>query len=238
MLQRGKSAEALQLVQSAAADLSAADTILLARLAALECRAYLPQSRYDEAERTARRAIALTDQFAEYMPQIADDVRARAERTLGWVAYTRQPEDPQALTHFRRALEATRRAGLRVIEAATLSNIGVALVERGQLDDGLRNYEEGLAVAESLGDSYSAAATLHNISLIYYLRGQLETALQGLEQVCDIERRIGDLNGLLSSENARADTLVALGRLDEARTVLDRVLADNQVTGDTWTLGS
>jgi tetratricopeptide (TPR) repeat protein len=91
---------------------------------------------------------------------------------------------------------------------------------------------------EALGDKYSAGATLHNMSLLYYLRGEYGEALSRLERACDLERRIGDWNGLLSSENARGDMLEIMGRIDEARAVLDRALIEAHDQNDVWTYGS
>jgi ATP/maltotriose-dependent transcriptional regulator MalT/DNA-binding XRE family transcriptional regulator len=238
LLQRGQTQEALRLCESAAESLPATDAIQRARLLSIECRAHLALSQYDDAELDARRGLELVNQFAEYAPQLADDVRARCERAIGWLIYTRTPENPEALAYFQRALEASRRIGLRVIENATLSNIGVLLMDQSDLDGALQAFQAALAGCEALADSYSAAAVLHNISLLYYTRSEYEAALQYLDRACDLERRVGDWNGLLSSENARGDMLEIMGRLDEACGVLDRALAEAKDQNDVWTYGS
>lgn len=227
LLQRGQSAEALSLCQSAAAGLPPADTVLLARLASIEARAHLVLSNYEEAERVADRAIALAVRFAESLPLVADEVRARAERTLGWVSYTRNPQGTESLAHYRRALECARRAGLKMIECAVLSNIATARVERGELDQALETYREALQGYETLGDMYGKAAVLHNLAALYVNREDAETALPYLEQAGEIERRIGDREGLLSTDAARASLLLGSGKLAEARAILDAVLIES-----------
>jgi ATP/maltotriose-dependent transcriptional regulator MalT/DNA-binding XRE family transcriptional regulator len=238
LLQRGQTAESLRLCQSAAAELSPADTVLLARLASVQCRALVAVSRYEEAEQVAQRALELAARFEEYLPHVADEVRVRAERTLGWAAYTREPESPRSLEHYRRGLAAARRAGLPVLENACLNNIAITLIEQGDLEGGLQAYEEALRGGDALNDSYLRGAVLHNIAGVHKLRGALETALATFEEACAIERRLGDFNGLLSTEDARAGVLVCLGRIAEARAALDVVLRENQEQDDLWTRGS
>ncbi len=238
LLQRGQPAEALRLCQSARKDLSPADTVLQARLASIECRTHLVLSHFDEAERIANEAIALADQFAEALPQAADDVWARAERVLGWVNYTRHPEGDESLVHYRRALECARRAGLRVIECAILSNIATALLERGDADGAMQTYQEALKGYESLGDKYGVAGILHNLGDLLGSRENYEAALMHFEKAAVIERQVGDFEGLLSTEGARASALMALGKLTEARAALDEVLIQDRGSTDTWTIGT
>ncbi|MBI5564484.1 MAG: tetratricopeptide repeat protein [Chloroflexi bacterium] len=238
LMQRGQTAESLRLCQSALADLPPGDVIMRARLLAVQCRAHLALSEYGEAERTARAALVLAPQFAEYLPQVADDVTARTERTLGWINYTRHPQGDECLAHYRRALAAARRSGVRVIEAATLSNIGVALVERGDWDGAVQSYQAAYAAFEALGDVYSMASVLHNLAEVHHKRHELATALQYLEQVCEMERSVGDHEGRLSSEEGRAAVLLDMGQLTEARTILDEVMSGFTESSDVWTLGS
>jgi len=238
LLQRGRSAEALPLCQSAMAGLGEADILLRARLASIQCRVHLVLSQFDEAERTANLAIDLARQFAEALPQAANDVWARAERTLGWINYTRHPEGTESLAHYRRALECARAAGLRVIECAILSNTATALMERGESQGALQTYEEALHGYESLGDMYGVAGVLHNLGVLHGIREEFDAALQRFERASDIERRIGDREGLLSSEGARASMLISLNRLAEARAVLDEALTVGENSTDTWAFGT
>ncbi|MFZ5880290.1 MAG: tetratricopeptide repeat protein, partial [Chloroflexota bacterium] len=238
MLQRGRSADALRLCQSALAGLGEADLILRARVAAIQSRAHLVLSQFNEAEQTATYAIELAHQFAETLPQVADDVWARCERTLGWINYTRHPEGAESLAHYRRALECARRAGLRVIECAILSNTATALMERGDFPGALKSYEEAMAGYESLGDMYGVAGILHNLGALHGGQEEYDAALQRFEQASEICRRIGDHEGLLNSESARASMLVGMGRVKEALRVLEEALSAGAASTDTWGLGT
>lgn len=238
LMQRGQVAEALRLCRSALADLPPGDVLMRARLLAVQCRAQLALSEYRQAEHTAQAALALAPQFAEYLPLVADDVSARAERTLGWINYTRHPQGEACLQHYRRALAAARRSGIRAVEAAVLSNIGTALLERNDWAGTLEAYQAAYAAFESFGDVYSMAGVLHNLSEVHHKRNELATALHYLEQACEMERRVGDQEGLLSSEQGRSAVLLDMGRLAESRAVLDEVLRGFSDSNDLWTLGS
>lgn len=238
LLLRGQAEEALAVARTAAGQLPAADVVLLARLAAVECRALRLLSRFDDAVDAAERALALSDRFAVYAPRVADDVRARSERVLGFIAYTRAPAGRQSLLHYRRALAAARRGGFRVSENAALGNISVVLVEHGDLAAALKTYQEALQGAEAIGDMQVLAAVLHNMAGVHLLRLELDAALAGFTHACDISRQSGDCNGLVLSLDARASVLLALGRLAEARALLDEALSQACDSADTWSLGS
>jgi tetratricopeptide (TPR) repeat protein len=135
-------------------------------------------------------------------------------------------------------LAAARRSGVRVVEAAVLSNLGTALIERGDWDGAVQSYQASYAAFESFGDVYSMAGVLHNLSEVHHKRNELGTALHCLEQACAMERSVGDKEGLLSSEEGRAAVLLDMGQLGEARSILDAVMREFDESSDVWTLGS
>lgn len=238
LMQRSQSAEALRLCQSAIDELSPTDVVLIARLLSIECRAHLMLSHFDEAEKTSNHAIELANQFSEFLPKIADDVRARAERTLGWVNYTRHPKGDESLIHYRRALECARRAELKAIENAVLSNTATAWMERGDWDLARETYLEALQGFESMGDMHGVAGILHNLGALHTNREEPEMALNYFERASEIEWRIGDTEGWLSTEQACSSILLSMGRVAEARSILDNAVREGKESTDTWTLGS
>ena len=238
LLQRGQTADALRLCQSARAELSPADVVANARVATMESRAHLALSHYEDAGRIAEEAIALADSFAEILPQVADDVFARCERTLGWISYTRRPEADASLIHYRRALECARRGGLRAVECAVLSNTATALMERGDVDGASRAYQQAIDGYRALGDMYGEAGVLHNLGVLHGSHERLEEALSYFEKAGEIERLIGDREGLLSSEAARASAYVGFQKLSEARAVLDAALIEGHDSTDLWSKGT
>jgi tetratricopeptide (TPR) repeat protein len=79
---------------------------------------------------------------------------------------------------------------------------------------------------------------LHNLGVALANREDYEAALARFEQASEIERRIGDWEGLLSSESARASALMALGKVNEARVILDKVLIEGRDSTDLWSKGT
>jgi tetratricopeptide (TPR) repeat protein len=219
-------------------ELSPADIILRARVAAVESRAHLSLSHFNEAERIAAEAIALADTFAESLPLVADDIYARCERTLGWVSYTRHPEGDESLRHYRRALECARRAGLRSAECAVLSNTATALMERGDISGASQAYEEAMRGYVALGDLYGQAGILHNLGALYGGNEEYENSLRYFEKASEIEQQLGDREGLLSSDGARASILMGLRRWEEARVILENAILQGRESTDTWTMGT
>ncbi len=238
LMQRSQPAEAMTLCQSALAELLPGDIVLASRLTVALARAHLMQSHYVEAEKAASEALTLANQFTELLPDVANDVRARAERTLGWISYTRHPQGMESLGHYRKALDYARRAGLRSIENSALSNLATALSEQGNLDSAQQFYQEALQGFEMLGDLYGTAGVLHNLGLVAHERGDYEAGLRFAERASELEWQIGDLEGALITDAARASMMLSMNRSAEARQVLERALAGNQGSSDTWTLGS
>jgi ATP/maltotriose-dependent transcriptional regulator MalT/DNA-binding XRE family transcriptional regulator len=234
-LQRGQVAEALELCRRSAADLAPTDTLLRAQLAASEARAYLMLSQYDDAIGAGDRATALAGHLRTIVPKEAAEVRARALATLGIVARLRR--QPEAFASLRRAVAAAREAGLHELANRCLFNIGALRFELGQLDAALEVFDEVLAELQAVGDSYGMARVLHAMAQVQRCGGDLEAALATLDRACTMKRELGDVLGLASSENSRAYALMSLGRVAEARTLVERILAETADMGEQWVRG-
>ena len=234
-LQRGQVAEALELCRRSAADLAPTDTLLRAQLAASEARAYLMLSQYDDAIGAGDRATALAGHLRTVVPKEAAEVRARALATLGIVARLRRK--PDAFASLRRAVAAAREAGLHELANRCLFNIGALRFELGQLDAALEVFDEVLAEMQAVGDSYGMARVLHAMAQVQRCDGDLEAALATLDRACTMKRELGDVLGLASSENSRAYALMSLGRVAEARTLVERILAETADMGEQWVRG-
>jgi ATP/maltotriose-dependent transcriptional regulator MalT/DNA-binding XRE family transcriptional regulator len=234
-LQRGQVAEALELCRRSAADLAPTDTLLLAQLAASEGRAYLMLSQYDDAIGAGERAAALAGQLRTVVPREAAEVRARALATLGIVARLRR--QPEAFASLRRAVTAAREAGLHELANRCLYNIGALRFELGHLEAALEVFDEVLAEMQAVGDSYGVARVLHAVAQVQRCGGDLEAALATLDRACTMKRELGDVLGLASSENSRAYLLMSLGRVAEARTLVEWILAETADMGEQWVRG-
>jgi tetratricopeptide (TPR) repeat protein/transcriptional regulator with XRE-family HTH domain len=233
LLQRAQVSEALALCREAAAALAPSDILLLAQLAATECRAHLMLSAYDDAVDRGELALELAALLGAVAPQSAAQVRARALAVLGIVARLHRRYGA-ALDHLRRAIAAAREADLQEIANRCLFNIGALRFEQGQMGAALEVYAEALADMRAVGDSYGVARVLHALSQVQRNRGDLEATLALLDEARAIKRRLGDAQGLAQSENSQAVALLALGRVAEARALSERTLVETAEIGEQW----
>jgi tetratricopeptide (TPR) repeat protein/transcriptional regulator with XRE-family HTH domain len=236
LLQRAQVGEALGLCREASAALAASDTLLLAQLAATECRAHLMLSAYVEAVRCGERALDLAARLGAVAAHGVAEVRARALAVLGIVARLHRRYD-SALDRLRRAIAAAREADLHEIANRCLFNIGALRFEQGQTEVALEVYAEVLAGMRRLGDSYGAARVLHALADVQRVRGDVHAMLSLLDEACAIKRRLGDVQGLAVSDNSRAVALLSLGRVTEARALSERTLVETADIGEQWARG-
>lgn len=81
------------------------------------------------------------------------------------------------------------------------------------------------------GDTAREAATLSQLGTLYYLMDRREEAVTFQRQATDRCIELGDLAGEGRNLSNLANTLVTLGRLDEAGKALDRAIVCNQSVG-------
>jgi tetratricopeptide (TPR) repeat protein len=226
LAQRGQAAEAIQLCRDTAAAISSTDTLLLAHLASVECHALATVSRFDEAGLAGDTALRLAGQLAPLSPFLADNIRARTHHTLS-NAYYFQRAYQAGIDHSHRLVAVARRAKLRELEYAGLTSLGVLMLEYvGQTDLALFYLDQAVAGFEEIGHSYGLGFALDFKSVTYFLRDEQELALRMLDQAEKIVRQIGDLEGLAVYQVDRGMSLLALGRVAEARALAEQLLAE------------
>ena len=96
----------------------------------------------------------------------------------------------------------------------------------GQTDLSLFYLEQAEVGFAEIGHSYGLANALDFKSVAYYLRNEPEQALRLLDRAEKIVRQIGDLEGLATYQADRGFTLLACGRVAEARTLAEHLLND------------
>lgn len=172
-----------------------------------------------EAERgRLQQALVLVD---EAQPVLRGPDAARA-RCLRGILLARSGQLPQAVAALRSALPAVRRHGDQRWEALALSARGLALAYLGQL----RAADADLAAAEglfrALGEDFRAACQLHNRGFVALRGGDIPCALELFDRAAEqgsFEERFPELGV------DRADALMSVGLLADARELLDRCLA-------------
>lgn len=193
-----------------------------------ECTALTLLSRADEGLSAGERALELVNQIQGIVPsRLVDEIRARVFARSGDI-YRMRGEYATALTGFRQACEAAKNIGLKRLELSSLNMIGHVLYNIGDLEGSWRARSDALEGALAVGDSYIAAFCLIHLSLIHFDRCEHEAALDKLARARDFLLQVGDPRGLAECDNKRASSLIALGRAREARTLMERVIAERQ----------
>lgn len=150
-------------------------------------------------------------QLARVLTNIGDVYRVLGFSREGFAFYTR------ALT-----LEQGR--GNLVGQSMLRDKLGLALLDRGELDDALASAEEGLQIRERLGDEVGQARSLANIGMIQLRRDRADLALRLYERAYAIELRIQHPRGQSVALQHIGDAQRALSRADDADESYTRAL--------------
>ncbi|MCC7114771.1 MAG: AAA family ATPase [Burkholderiales bacterium] len=185
------------------------------------------EGRSADAMRWADRAIREAE--------AADDAEALGAAcfVMGW-AYGVLGKDG-AEPYLQRALEAYRRSGNLLRQAALLSNLGVICQWEGRWDEALSYYERGRAESVKLGNMFDAALARMNVAEILSDRGELAEAQALLLDTLPIWRAsryrylLGGCLWLLGRVSLRAGHIdEALARLGEARALFVAVKREEE----------
>ena len=137
-----------------------------------------------------------------------------------------------------RAIEAFKRSGNRVRQAATLSNLGVMCQWEGRWDDAMAYYQRGGEESMKVGNRIDAAVAKLNIAEILADRGEIPEAEAALQQTLPLWRSsdyryfLGACLWLLGRVSLRASRIDdALQRFNEARTHMAHVGAAHELVG-------
>jgi ATP/maltotriose-dependent transcriptional regulator MalT len=234
--QRGQPAEAVALCAEAAAGTDPDDRVLRAQLAVTRGQALLPLARYDDAIADANAALDLCDQVVDAPPRTVAEVRARAHATLAQAARIRRRFD-DATVHLGRSIEAALAADRPELVNRARYVLANVLLEQGDTTAAEDVYADVLAGCEQVGDSYGVARVLQALTHIHLNRGELARALTTIERSRAIRVQLGSAQAVANADTVRAEVLLTLGRVDEARELIDAVVAGTRETANTWERG-
>lgn len=232
LLQRGKIPEADQLCDEAeripASDLTQG---LTAEIQAVRCTVRLTQSRFAESAELANLALKLAEPLAHRDVRLVAGVRTTSYNTLGILSHI-QRDIPSALAHWRKAEEAALLAGNLRTAFRIKGNIGGMLFDQGQLDEARQAYEGIMDAVQALGDIFTLGKILNALGAIYHLQARPAEALELLDRARQLKRLIGDLQGEATTDNQRAQVLLAGGRAQDALSIMERLLKQTEETGE------
>jgi ATP/maltotriose-dependent transcriptional regulator MalT len=122
----------------------------------------------------------------------------------------------------REAIAVARAVGARMEEGHALNTLGCILGDRGDIDQGLALVRESLAIAEELGNPDQLYRAYNNLAHVLGTAGRLEEAAALVfEGDSKDDKFIGIRLGAAGQNSA--ESLIRLGRLDEADDLLQRI---------------
>ncbi|ROS38825.1 tetratricopeptide repeat protein [Amycolatopsis thermoflava] len=116
--------------------------------------------------------------------------------------------------HAARA--AAEAAGDRWALAATTANLGVGLIDRGDIRDASECYREALALYREIGDEHGESTVLAHQAWARHYLGDHRGALADLREALEFYERVGNARNAAITRRGIALVLTALGRAAEA----------------------
>lgn len=122
---------------------------------------------------------------------------------------------PWVQTHELAAAAARVEGDLPAL-AITLGNLGMAHVERGELDTASARFRESLALFRDIGDEHGTANALSNLAWVAHYLGDHRAALREFGAALDFYRRTGSTRNAAITLRGIALAEVELGAHDDA----------------------
>ena len=128
----------------------------------------------------------------------------------------------QAATILSKTLTTAQSLGLSNVTGWVNHHLGLVLHRLGKVDEALRLEEEAISVARELDDARLSTAALQYRSIMLRHRGDSVEALQSLDLAIERDAHHNTRAFEQQGHTLRAQTLVALGRFDEALTEVEQ----------------
>jgi DNA-binding CsgD family transcriptional regulator/tetratricopeptide (TPR) repeat protein len=140
------------------------------------------------------------------------------------------------------AVAVARRSGAREVEGLALNVLGATRGMLGENEDAVENLREAVAIARETGGTEALGRAYVNFSSALDIAGRYEEAVEAALEGAAISRRLGMARhwSAFLAGNA-AESMVTLGRLDEARALVEDTLAHEVSTLASlhlWTLSA
>ncbi len=156
---------------------------------------------------------------------------ARVREKLGDVLRTVNKFD-DALTALDAALEAYRAAGDQLGLGRVTAQIGHVHIDRGTPEGAMARVLEMLAYLEDNAAWQGLAALYMTLALFFVAGGRYQEQLFAAERAIELAHKAGDAGIAANAEAARGHALLLLGRLDEARAVMEAAVPLAEAVGD------
>lgn len=208
--------EALRHYENAVALHPDEDSVDYAQLLSEQALALRTRNRFEEAFSAWRRAIGLLE--AAGKAEAAGSVCREIALQLGWIGRA-----AEGAVWAARGLALTE--GLETTDrAALLSIMGVTLSWLGQYDEGSRLIDQGIGLAQDLGDSAILGRALGGRGLHHVFYMELNQAIDDTEQAGRLLREAGALWDLATFMPMVAFAYNLIGRFDAGTRLTDEIL--------------
>jgi tetratricopeptide (TPR) repeat protein len=148
-----------------------------------------------------------------------------------------QSDYENALAYFQKAENIARQHALKSVLLGALGNRGLVEFNLGQMENALRNAEEGYRLANELNDRFHASALLGNIGNIYLEQGKYAQAFQHYNQSLNIAQEIGDRQGVSIGIGNMGNVYLRYGMYPQALACFTKNLQISLEIGDTAGVG-
>jgi predicted ATPase len=116
--------------------------------------------------------------------------------------------------------------------AKALLGAGSLAIPQGDYDVARRFYEEGLAIARTLGDEAGVAVTLYYLANLAHVQGNYDTARMFCNECLEMNRRLGDKRQIAYALSLFGEIAVSQGEFDVARRAIEESLALSKQLGE------
>jgi tetratricopeptide (TPR) repeat protein len=137
----------------------------------------------------------------------------------------------RALACYRKAETLYEQLGDLQGVAEVRHAFGTVHHDRGDVQEAQAAYEQALELRRQIDDRRGVVRTLNNLACVWMAR-RLERAVHIWEEAFELARQLGDLAMQASVANNLGEGLALLGRIVEARTMLQRAAELAELTGD------
>jgi class 3 adenylate cyclase/tetratricopeptide (TPR) repeat protein len=142
-------------------------------------------------------------------------------------------DDARALDHAQEITRISREHRLGQIFPSALWGEGAVQCSRGEYDEALRIFKEGIELTTRLDDKFWSPRLLNTLGWLYMDLCHWDLALQTNREAAAASRVLGDPETIRYSDINVGNCYLALGQLDEAQRVLETVWHDCRQPG-TW----
>jgi serine phosphatase RsbU (regulator of sigma subunit)/lipopolysaccharide biosynthesis regulator YciM len=130
-------------------------------------------------------------------PSTPDSVKLTALYDLSWQMNFANPDSGIVLAKIH--LELAKKTGNRRAESAAYNTMGVACINKNDLDNALIYHEKSLKIRQELKDKKGEAVSLNNIGIVYNYKGDVVTSIDCYQRSLKLKQEIGDMAGVAAA---------------------------------------